>query len=74
MKMRSKQVPQNKAKVKLRAKLIYAGAGIAIIGIAIFFIVSYLNFGMPNTALAASTNISGIINSYVRATNMSVGE
>lgn len=73
MKMKQKQRARSSVRAKQNVKLlIIGGASIALIGIVAFFIFSYLNFGITKTAKAA-TNITGVINSYLRVTAFNSG-
>jgi hypothetical protein len=70
MKLRPQQRPQPAIQTRLKTTLILLGAGIAIAVIAGTILFFYLNVGLPTTAKAA-TNISGVINSYLRVTAIS---
>lgn len=59
--------------LKTRA-VIYTVVSVAIVGILGFILFTYLNVGVTTTSVAAPpTNISGVINSYLRVTSISLG-
>lgn len=70
MKLKARQSPKPTVNTQLRRTLIIIGATFAFAGIIGILIFVYLNIGVPNTARAA-TNITGIINSYLRVTAIS---
>ncbi|HEY9049240.1 MAG TPA: T9SS type A sorting domain-containing protein [Ohtaekwangia sp.] len=70
MKLKARQTPRPTVTTKLSTKLIIIGSVFAVAGIIIAGIIFYLNVGVPLTARAA-TNISGVINSYLRVTAIS---
>lgn len=69
MKAKLRQSPNAALKVKLKNRLIVAAISFALISVAGVLIFLYLNIGVTETAKAAPTNISGVINSYMRVTN-----
>lgn len=73
MKMKGKQSSKPKVNIKLKTRLIYAVVSFALLGIIAFAIFFYLTLGNSRTAQAAVTNISGVINSYLRVTAINAG-
>ena len=71
MKLKARQTPRPTVTTKLSTKLIIIGSVFAVAGIIIAGIIFYLNVGVPFTAKAATSNISGVINSYLRVTSIS---
>jgi hypothetical protein len=71
MKLKPQQRPRIATQARLKTVLIITGVTFAIAGIVGGILFFYLNVGLPTTAKAAPTNISGVINSYLRVTAIS---
>ncbi|HTJ52281.1 MAG TPA: hypothetical protein VL443_22625, partial [Cyclobacteriaceae bacterium] len=71
--MKMKLFPKVSPKLKIKRRLIYTASFVALASIVATIIFFYSNLGVPKTALAAPpTNISGVINSYLRVTSITL--
>ncbi|HEY8936179.1 MAG TPA: T9SS type A sorting domain-containing protein [Cyclobacteriaceae bacterium] len=71
--MKMKLSPKVSPNLKIKRRFIYAASFVALASIVAAVIFFYSNLGTPETALAsAPTNISGVINSYLRVTSVTL--
>ena len=73
MKIKGRSITAHSQRIKLKTTLIVAGILSLFVSVIGWLYFVYLNVGITEDAKAAPTNISGVINSYLRVTSVNLG-